>query len=163
MKICNVCKRELPAAAFMNRRNHAEETCTACRTTLKRRKRERVKNRYTSQKQELTAAKKTVRKRVDSNRLRFILNELGKERAASRHKAKKYARRIAEGVGTSKTEAALRHQQQRVGYYDELERIMRRHAREGQLYPYLAYLTNTKVKSRHGFPVVVDHNDPDWE
>jgi hypothetical protein len=161
MKTCPKCGNTKELKQFYNRWRKVEEICTVCRQKeQRRRKRKRVES--TAHKLEVTRAKKIARTLVDKNPIHATLRQIRKDSTAARVKARAYEAKLAEGRGSTRTQGAFELQSRKVRYFEDLERIVLRHGRLGVCLPYLAYRTNTKILARHGFPVAVDHNDPDW-
>jgi len=162
--VCDTCGETKGKDAFLNRLRFVEKTCTRCRSLSRKRKRyqqEKKKRIQAQAKQQAREAKKAVDKVFADDLTPAILKEVRRLMAVSKHKTKEYEEKIQHGTATGKTQDALRRQQQKLGYYESVVKIIEHHAKRNAVRPLPYYLANTKLLSDHGFVCSVDDNDPD--
>lgn len=160
---CDTCGEVLPAKMFWGKHRMPQTTCTPCRRKEARRMRydrQRRKELQKEQRLELIRIVKEQDKKMRDTKMYAGVLELNKIISRIDHKIRKYAEKISYCEGSSRTEQALEHQQQRRNYYQEIKDLLYADAKRGVDRDLEYYLSNTYLLHKHGFPVVVTDADP---
>lgn len=163
---CDTCHITMPIKKFLNKKRRPEATCTECRA--KQRRKLRYKAQAMSSLQAKVRAERMKARAVNKSRLEndlayVMLKEVRLLMSKHKSKIRVYEQRVEAGTDTPRTHTGLAAQRAKVNYYEDVMRIISRDAQAGRVEPLTHYLTNTRLRAKHGFAWEIDPNDPDLE
>lgn len=162
-KTCDNCGEHKLIDAFRNADGRAEDTCTKCRDVLRRkakRKAVQADNQRRRLRVEMQEAQRARRQVLASDTAHQAIKELTTQANIHENKLLRYLQKIRRGDGTTRTEKAVKYQQNYVDYYVALIDIVKRDAAMGRRKPLEYYLSNTYLLNKFGFTCVVVDGDP---
>lgn len=165
-KACDTCGEVKPRKAFWGVNREPMSTCTACRRKEARRKRylrDKAEAERQAERQRARMALEKQKALLGDSKMSEAVLEINTIISRIEYKLRKYNEMVMYGNGTLRTEKAIRHQTNRLDYYEEIKYLLMESARRGIDRPLEYYLTNTFLLNKHGFPCVVKDADPRLE
>jgi hypothetical protein len=162
-RTCPECGETKPIEQFWGKNRRREEVCTPCRRRKARHERylrNKSKKRRDDFRRLTELAMKANISLIDESHVGEAMAELNVILSRIDYKLRKYAEKVAFGMGSKRTELAIRRQTMRREYYEEIKELLMEAAGQGIDRPLEYYLSNTHLLHKHGFPCVVVDADP---